>query len=66
VFLAAIERYGTLGCRYLAANGHHPNRVYRKAERAADRDYVEYGTSPWGCWLTDKGRAYLNSHRERA
>lgn len=37
-----------------------PQKVcYRAMERAADRDYIEYGVSLRSGWLTEKGKALL-------
>ncbi len=33
--------------------------VFRKLQELTTRGYTNYGTSPRGAWLTDKGRAAL-------
>jgi hypothetical protein len=41
-----------------------PEKVlYSAMERASDRDLLNYGTSLRGGWLTDKGRALLESRK---
>lgn len=62
VYLATIEEHG-LNAAHELAQTHHPKVVLRKAEKAADKGYVEYGTSPWYTWLTPKGREFLARER---
>jgi hypothetical protein len=59
LFLNCVAVHGTTACAYLIEDG-YPHKVVRaKAEKAARRGYVDYGTSPTACWITDKGREYL-------
>lgn len=37
--------------------------IERKLYELAERGYIEFGGSPFGGWLTEKGRATLRAHR---
>ena len=57
VLLAANP--GLLGADLLAGAEFHQNVIEAKAEKAARRGYIEYGTAPRYGWLTSKGMDYL-------
>ena len=58
-FLRAVEVHGSGTREALIEAGYHPKVVLRKAEKAGDKGYTEYGVVADRPWLTDKGRAYL-------
>ena len=62
-YLLAVEMFGTRAFEIMVSEGVHPNVAYAKAEKAARKGYTDYGTSPRGSWLTDKGRAFLADGR---
>lgn len=61
-FLRAVEQHGAGTREALIEAGHHPKVVLRKAEKAADKNYTEYGVVPDRPWLTDHGREFLRAH----
>lgn len=60
-FLAAVRDHVTDAREVLLAEGHHPNVVYAKAEKAARKGYTDYGVVADRPWLTDAGRAFLDT-----
>ena len=48
------------GSNELVSVGFHPKVVMAKAEKAARKGYLEYGSNPWYGWVTDEGREFLN------
>lgn len=62
-YLAAVEEFGIEAAGVLAMR-HHPKVVLRKAEKASDKGYVDFGTSPWRTWLEPRGVEFLRANRE--
>ena len=58
-YLEAVAADFLTATAVLVAEGHHPKVVLRKAEKAADKGYTEYGVSCWYSWLDPKGEAFL-------
>lgn len=65
-FLAVVAEYGALQAREaLLAEGYHPKVILRKAEKAADKGYTEYGVSVDRCWLRAEGVTHLKELNAR-
>ena len=59
-FLTAVSRHGTDAREALIDQGVHPSVIYAKAEKASGKGYTVCGVHPDRCWLTEKGRTYLD------
>jgi len=58
-FLTAVHEHGIETTIVLINRAYHPKIVQAKAEKAARRGYIDYGTSPMYAWLTSKGKNYI-------
>ena len=61
-FLLAVRDHQTRAREALIEQGVHPNVIYAKAEKAARKNYTDYGIVADRPWLDERGIEFL---RER-
>lgn len=58
-FLERVKAHGIDAKEILIDDGFHPNVIYGKAEKAARRQYYEYGTIADRGWLLPAGIRFI-------